>query len=76
MAVGQSQRLYSGVRTFTGNYLSSTPRELRASGVELELTPLIYDTTDDGAGRKRFLPVSVSIRNQWLFTFSFPSYIP
>ena len=30
VAVGQSQRLYSGVRVFTGNYLSSTPRELRA----------------------------------------------
>jgi hypothetical protein len=30
MAVGQRQRLYSGVRIFTGNYISSTPRELRA----------------------------------------------
>jgi hypothetical protein len=29
MAVGQRQRLYSGVRMFTGNYLSSTPRALR-----------------------------------------------
>jgi hypothetical protein len=29
MAVGQRQRLYSGVRMFTGNYLNSTPRALR-----------------------------------------------
>jgi hypothetical protein len=29
MAVGQRQRLYSGGRMFTGNYLSSTPRALR-----------------------------------------------
>jgi hypothetical protein len=26
VAVGQSQRLYSGVRIFTGNYLSSPPQ--------------------------------------------------
>ena len=32
MAVGQRQRVYSGVRMFTGNYLSSTPRELRRRG--------------------------------------------
>jgi hypothetical protein len=31
MAVGQRQQLYSGVRMFTGNYLSSTPRALRTS---------------------------------------------
>jgi hypothetical protein len=43
MAVGQRQRLYYGVRTFTGNYLSSTPRALRGWGVELELTSLMYD---------------------------------
>jgi hypothetical protein len=44
MAVGQRQRLYSGVRMFTGNYLSlsSTPRELRTGGVELECKSLIY----------------------------------
>jgi hypothetical protein len=41
MAVGQRQRLYSGVRMFTGNYLTSTPRALRIGGVYLELTPLI-----------------------------------
>jgi hypothetical protein len=35
MAVGQRQRLHSGVRMFTGNYLSSTPRDLREWGVEL-----------------------------------------
>jgi hypothetical protein len=42
MVDGQRQRLYSGVRMFTGNYLSSTPRELRVPGVELELRSLIY----------------------------------
>ena len=42
MAVGQRQRLYSGVRMFTGNYLSSTPRALRMRGVYLELKPLMY----------------------------------
>jgi hypothetical protein len=36
MAVGQRQRLYSGIRMFIGNYLSSTPRELRIPGAELE----------------------------------------
>jgi hypothetical protein len=41
MAVGQRQRLYSGVRMFTGNYLSSTPRALRFPGVYLELRPLM-----------------------------------
>jgi hypothetical protein len=40
MAVGQRQRLYSGVRMFTRNYLSSTPRDLRIGGVQLELRPL------------------------------------
>jgi hypothetical protein len=45
MAVGQRQRLYSGVRMFTGNYLSSTRRDLRARGVELELRSLIYYST-------------------------------
>jgi hypothetical protein len=39
MAVGQGQRLYSGVRMFTGYYLSSTPRALRFPGVYLELKP-------------------------------------
>jgi hypothetical protein len=34
--------VYSGVRMFSGNYLSSTPRDLRARGVYLELKPLIY----------------------------------
>ena len=43
MAVGQRQRLYSGVRMFTGNYLSSTPRDLRARGVYLELRSLILN---------------------------------
>ena len=42
MAVGQRQRLYSGVRMSTGNYLSSTPRKLRERGVELEWRLLIY----------------------------------
>jgi hypothetical protein len=42
MAVGQRQRLYSGVRMLTGNYLSSTPRALRFSGVQLERTTLMY----------------------------------
>ena len=41
MAVGQRQRLYSGVRMFTGNYLSSPPPVLRVGGVQLELTPLV-----------------------------------
>jgi hypothetical protein len=36
MAVGQRQLLYSGVRIFTGNYLSSTPRARRTPGVYLE----------------------------------------
>jgi hypothetical protein len=31
MAVGQRQRLYSGVGMLTGNYLSSTPRALRCA---------------------------------------------
>jgi hypothetical protein len=43
MAVGQRQRLYSGVRMFTGNYLSSTPRALRVRGAKLELCPLTSD---------------------------------
>ena len=41
MTVGQRQRLYSGVRMFIGNYLSSTPRALREGGDDLELTPLM-----------------------------------
>jgi hypothetical protein len=43
MAVGQRQRLYSGdsVRMFTGNYLSSTPRDRRIGGGQLELKPLM-----------------------------------
>ena len=44
MAVGQRQRLYSGVRMFTGNYLSSTPRELRVPGVYLERRSLKFVT--------------------------------
>jgi hypothetical protein len=36
MAVGQKQRLYSGVIMFTGNYLTSTPRALRIGGAQLE----------------------------------------
>jgi hypothetical protein len=36
MAVGQRQRLYSGVRMFTGNYLSSPPQIRRVGGVYLE----------------------------------------
>jgi hypothetical protein len=35
MAVGQRQRLYSGVRMFTGNYLSSPPQIPRCRGVDL-----------------------------------------
>jgi hypothetical protein len=46
MAVGQRQRLYSGVRMFTGVYLSSTPRALRILGVKLELNSL--NMTDPG----------------------------
>jgi hypothetical protein len=42
MAVGQRQRLYSGVRIFTGNYLSSPPQILRTRGAKPELTSLIY----------------------------------
>ena len=42
MAVGQKQRLYSGVRMLTGNYLSSTPMALRFSGVALELSSLAH----------------------------------
>ena len=53
MAVGQRQRLYSGVRIFTGNYLSSTPRALRIPGVELELTPLILYCIYNNAHRLR-----------------------
>jgi hypothetical protein len=40
MAVGQRQRLYSGVRMFTGNYLSSPPQILREGGVQLELSTI------------------------------------
>jgi hypothetical protein len=56
MAVGQRQRLYSGfsARTFTGNYLSSTPRELRTRGAQLEFCSLVYIMVfqggDDGRG--------------------------
>jgi hypothetical protein len=42
MAVGQRQRLYSGVRIFTENYLSSPPQVRRVGGVQLELKPLKY----------------------------------
>ena len=42
MAVGQRQRLYSGVRMLTGDYLSSTPMALQFSGVALELSSLAY----------------------------------
>jgi hypothetical protein len=42
MAVGQRQRLYSGVRMFTGNYLSSPPQIPRTRGILLELKPLKY----------------------------------
>jgi hypothetical protein len=40
MAVGQRQRLYSGIRMLTGNYLNSTPRALRFPGVQLESSSL------------------------------------
>jgi hypothetical protein len=36
VATGQSQRLCSGVRMFTGNRLSSPPQVLRTQGIELE----------------------------------------
>jgi hypothetical protein len=36
VAVGQSQRLYSGVGIFNWYYLSSPPQILRAPRVELE----------------------------------------
>jgi hypothetical protein len=55
MAVGQRQRLYSGVRIFTGNYLSSTPRELRVPGVYLELRPLIYVGAGAGGVRRSWV---------------------
>jgi hypothetical protein len=35
MAVGKRQRLYSGVRVLTGNYLSSPPQIPRTRGVQL-----------------------------------------
>ena len=38
MAVGKRQRVYSGVRMFTGIYLSSTPRALRVRGAQLEFS--------------------------------------
>jgi hypothetical protein len=41
MAVGQRQRLYSGVRVLTGDYPSSTPRALRIGGAQLELSSVI-----------------------------------
>jgi hypothetical protein len=44
MAVGQRQRLYSGARMFTGNYLSSPPQIPRIPGVELELSSLMSVT--------------------------------
>jgi hypothetical protein len=40
VAVGQSQRLYSGVGIFNWYYLSSPPQILCAPGVELELRGL------------------------------------
>jgi hypothetical protein len=49
MAVGKRQRLYSGIRMFTGNYLSSTPRALRCWGVELELKTLTCRSGNDTA---------------------------
>jgi hypothetical protein len=36
MAIGQSQRLYSGVRIFNWYYLSSPPQILRAPEAPLE----------------------------------------
>ena len=45
--------LYSGVRVLTGNYPSSTSRELRERGVKLELTSLY----------NRYKCVSVHFRN-------------
>jgi hypothetical protein len=41
MAVGQRQRLYSGVKMFTGSYLSSPPQILHVGGVELEWRSLM-----------------------------------
>jgi hypothetical protein len=57
MAVGQRQRLYSGVRLFTGNYLSSPPQILRIRGVQLERTPLAYIVAQNCPG----LPLSFLI---------------
>jgi hypothetical protein len=45
MAVGQRQRLYSGVGVLTGKHRSSTPRALRVRGVELELNSLACDSS-------------------------------
>jgi hypothetical protein len=42
MAVDQRQRLYSGFKMLTGDYLSSTPMALRFSGVALELSSLAH----------------------------------
>jgi hypothetical protein len=60
MAVGQRQRLYSGVRIFTGNYLSSTPMPLRFPGAELEFCSLAYQQAP------RFLRgVQVQVSSTW-----------
>jgi hypothetical protein len=41
MAVGQRQRLYSGVRMFIGNYLGSRPQIPRVRGIQLGTTQLL-----------------------------------
>jgi hypothetical protein len=65
MVVGQSQRqrqrLCSGVRMFTGNDLSSTPRALRVRGVELERTPLMIYVSTWYSGVRMFTGHSIML---------------
>jgi hypothetical protein len=46
MAVGKRQRLCSGVRMLTGNFISSTP--LRTPGALLELKPMTWKEESRG----------------------------
>ena len=61
VAVGQSQRLYSGVGMFTRYYLSSLPQKLRVRGVQLELNSVIFDrfTSETAIWIRKWLKMSV-----------------
>jgi hypothetical protein len=51
VAVGKSRRLYSDVRMFTGNYLSSPPQILHVGGAQLEQKSLTSPPLSSCDGR-------------------------